>query len=63
MRIRHIKRADIYFLPLFTKYNIRATIATTTMTPVQIPALNIPAMASQLVMVNTKKNRTLNNDS
>lgn len=63
MRIRCIRRIGNYFLPLLTKYNIRATIATITITPVHIPALKIPAIASQLVIVTTKKNRTLNNDN
>lgn len=63
MRIRRRKRVENYFLPLLTKYNIRATIATMIITPVHIPALKMPAIASQLVIVITKKNKALNNNN
>lgn len=33
------------------------------MTPVHMPALKIPPIASQLVILITKKNNTLNNDN
>jgi hypothetical protein len=64
MKIRSVSLQEFFhFLLLPTKYNISPTIKTIIMTPVHTPALKMPAIASQLVMVSTKKNNTLSNDN
>jgi hypothetical protein len=54
-----------YFLLLPISQRIRKTTSATPITPVQIPALKIPAMASQLLrpMVNTKSDAAAANDN
>lgn len=48
--------AGFYFLPLLKRKIISATTATTTSTPTQTPALNIPPITSQLDNVATNNN-------
>ena len=55
-RISIVLTAHHYFLPRPISHNINATTNTITITPVQIPALKMPAMASQLDKVVSRKN-------
>jgi hypothetical protein len=49
--LKSVPDSNIYFLDLPIKKRISAIIPTTASTPTQTPALNIPAMASQLLNI------------